>query len=41
LKKEDFDTLYEITREIERMLSVLIKRLTEGSGKGGEGQRDR
>ncbi len=30
LKKEDFDTLYESTREIERMLSVLIKRLTEG-----------
>jgi hypothetical protein len=32
---------YENTREVERMLSVLIKRLTEGSGKGAEGQRDR
>jgi len=41
LKKEDFDSLYESTREVERMLSVLIKRLTEGSGKGAEGQRVR
>lgn len=41
LKKEEFDVLYESTREVERMLSVLIKRLTEGSGKGAEGQRDR
>jgi four helix bundle protein len=40
LKKEEFDVLYESTREVERMLSVLIKRLTEGSGKGAEGQRD-
>jgi len=41
LKKEEFDSLYESTREVERMLSVLIKRLTEGNGKGAEGQRDR
>jgi four helix bundle protein len=41
LKKEEFDVLYESTREVERMLSVLIKRLTEGSGKGAGGQRDR
>ena len=30
LKKEEFAALYESTREIERMLSVLIKRLIEG-----------
>jgi four helix bundle protein len=41
LTKEDFDALYENTREVERMLSVLIKRLTEGSGKGAEVQRAR
>jgi len=41
LRKEEFEPLYESTREVERMLSVLIKRLTEGIGKGGEGQRDR
>ena len=41
LKKEEFDVLYESTREVERMLSVLIKRLTEGSGKGAEGQKER
>jgi four helix bundle protein len=41
LKKEEFDVLYESTREVERMLSVLINRLIEGSGKGAEGQRDR
>jgi four helix bundle protein len=40
LKKEEFDVLYENTREVERMLSVLIKRLTEGSGKGAEGKMD-
>ena len=31
LKKEEFESLYESTREIERMLSVLIKKLTEAS----------
>jgi len=41
LKKEEFEPLYESTREVERMLSVLIKRLTEGSGKGAEGQKER
>jgi len=41
LKKEEFDALYESTREIERMLNVLIKRLIEGNGKGAEGRRDR
>ena len=41
LKKEEFESLYERTREVERMLSVLIKRLTEGSGKGAEGQKER
>jgi hypothetical protein len=30
LRKEELDKLYESTREVERMLSVLIKRLTEG-----------
>ena len=41
LRKEEFDALYENTREIERMLSVLIKRLSEGCGKGEERQKDR
>ena len=41
LKKDEFELLYESTREIERMLSVLIRRLIEGSGKVAEGQRDR
>ena len=41
LRKEEFDALYENTREIERMLSVLSKRLTEGCGKGEERQKDR
>lgn len=40
LEKEAFDVLYESTREVERMLSVLIKRLTEGSGKGAKQQMD-
>jgi len=41
LKKDEFELLYESTREVERMLSVLIRRLIEGSGKVAEGQRDR
>ena len=41
LKKDEFELLYESTREIERMLSVLIRRLIEGGGKVAEGQRDR
>jgi len=40
LKKEEFDALYESTREVERMLSVLMRRLTEGGGKGAEQQMD-
>jgi len=40
LKKEEFDALYERTREVERMLSVLIRRLIEGGRKGAEQQMD-
>ena len=38
-RKEEFERLYERTREVERLLSVLIKRLIEGSGKTEEAQR--
>jgi len=41
LKKDDFERLYEMTREIERMLSSLIRRLKEGSGKVAEAHRDK
>ncbi len=44
LKRDDFERLFEMTREIERMLSSLIKRLNEGSGqsdKDEKGQRDK
>ena len=40
LKKEEFAALYERTREVERMLSVLIRRLIEGGRKGAEQQMD-
>jgi four helix bundle protein len=33
LKKSDFDKLYESSREIERMLSSLIRKLENGCGK--------
>jgi four helix bundle protein len=41
LKKDDFERLYEMSREIERMLTRLISRLQEKSGKVAARQRDR
>jgi len=32
LTKEDFEMIYAITRELERMLSILIRCLSEGAG---------
>jgi len=41
LKKDAFERLYEMTREIERMLTSLVRRLQNESRKTEEGGRGR